>query len=194
MEQAAKDGVSKQREAERALEAAGRKDAVTPLLRRRLRLQLIDRLLCSAARLRRLRTRETSFVLCRPRQGEPQEETWSCSSSSPCGRSGGCCAGGFSCRACSWGCPHPRTRKRWSSTGLGLNARKAWLESEISAAIEQAELRHALEESLARRAALGRRFPHLASPGKSAFERTPVMRSPLVDRWTKPSRRKCALL
>ena len=46
----------------------GRKDAVTPLLRRRLRLRLIDRLLCSAARLRRLRTRETSFVLCRPRQ------------------------------------------------------------------------------------------------------------------------------
>ena len=79
----------------------GRKDAVTPLLRRRLRLRLIDRLLCSAARLRRLRTRETSFVLCRPRQRRTSgRNPGATASAPPVARSGGCCAVGFSCRAC----------------------------------------------------------------------------------------------
>ena len=53
-------------------------------------------------------------------------------------------------------------------TGLGLAARKAWLDAEVERAVERAELRGSLEESLAHRAALGRRFPHLAaSPGKA---------------------------
>ena len=50
----------------------------------------------------------------------------------------------------------------------GEAARKAWLDAEVERAVERAELRGSLEESLAHRAALGRRFPHLAaSPGKA---------------------------
>ena len=58
-------------------------------------------------------------------------------------------------------------------TGLGLNARKQWLEAELVASVERAELRAALEESLARRAALGRRLPRLASPGSSPEKDAP---------------------
>ena len=58
-------------------------------------------------------------------------------------------------------------------TGLGLNARKQWLEAELVASVERAELRAALEESLARRAALGRRLPRLASPGPSSEKDAP---------------------
>ena len=58
-------------------------------------------------------------------------------------------------------------------TGLGLNARKRWLEAELVASVERAELRAALEESLARRAALGRRLPRLASPGPSSEKDAP---------------------
>ena len=46
-------------------------------------------------------------------------------------------------------------------TGLGLNARRQWIETEISCAVERAELRGALEEALSRRAALGRRVSNV---------------------------------
>jgi kinesin family protein 4/21/27 len=60
--------------------------------------------------------------------------------------------------------------ERAPGTDLGLNARERWLESEIVFSVERAELRTALEEALSRRAALGRRFPHLASFGSASVD------------------------
>ena len=59
--------------------------------------------------------------------------------------------------------------KAGPGTGLGLNARKQWIENEIVSSVERAELRLALEDALARRVALGRRYSTLSekSPSKA---------------------------
>jgi kinesin family protein 4/21/27 len=165
MEHAAKEGISKQREAERALEAA-RKEGRRHAIAAQKAQAAVDR---QAAVLRR-KTEEAA-------NARDQLRALQAAAKANLRKKPGSTAAIPVVAAVAPAAevaPTPGAGKEGGpGTGLGLNARKAWLESEISAAIERSELRHALDESLARRAALGRRFPHLASPGKAAFERTP---------------------
>ena len=174
MEQAAKDGISKQREAERALEAA-RKEGRRHAIAAQKAQAAVDR---QAAVLRRkteeaANARDQLRALQAAAKANLRKKPGATAAAPPVAAPVVAAQVASAVAPAVEVAPIPGPGKGGPGTGLGLNARKAWLESEISAAIEQAELRHALEESLARRAALGRRFPHLASPGKSAFERTP---------------------
>lgn len=177
MERAAKEGVTKQREAERALQAA-RKEGRRHAIAAQKAQQAVDR---QAAVLRRkteeaASAREQLRALQVAAKANQRKKTVAAPAAPaavalvPVATPA---ADAVSKPEETVAAPDP-ANAAGPGTGLGLAARKAWLEAEIASAVERAELRASLEESLAHRAALGRRFPHLASPGKAAFsERTP---------------------
>ena len=158
MEKAAKEGVNRQREAERALQAA-RKDGRRHAAAAQKAQAAVDR---QVAVLRRkteeaASAREQLRALQTAAKANSRKKTAAAAATAataPAAAAAAAAAG---------------DDKAGTGTGLGLAERKAWIENEIASAVERSELRAALEESLAQRAALGRRFPHLASPGKASF-------------------------
>ena len=159
MERTARDGIARQRDAERALQAA-RKDGRRHAAAAQKAQAAVDR---QAAVLRRKteeasRAREQLRALQAAARANLRKKPVA-SAAAP---------------AAAAAPVTSEAEKAGPGTGLGLGGRKAWLEAELAGAVERAELRAALEESLAQRAALGRRFPHLATPGKqSTPARTP---------------------
>ena len=176
MERAAKEGVTKQREAERALQAA-RKEGRRHAIAAQKAQQAVDR---QAAVLRR-KTEEAASAReqLRALQVAAKANQRKKTVAAPAAPAAVATVPTPTADAVAKpeetvAAPDP-ANAAGPGTGLSLAARKAWLEAEISSAVERAELRASLEESLAHRAALGRRFPHLASPGKAAFsERSPA--------------------
>ena len=167
VERATKEGIAKQREAERSAQAA-RKEGRRHALEAQKAKRAVDR---QAAVLRR-KTEEAASAR------EQLRALQAAAKANAARRMNGVK------NAAQSALPPARERRAAASappgsddasddhagpgTGLGLAARRAWLDAEVERAVERAELRGSLEESLAHRAALGRRFPHLAaSPGKA---------------------------
>jgi hypothetical protein len=186
MERAAKDGIATQREAERALQAArkdGRRHAAAAqkaqnavdrqaaVLRRKTEEAANAREQLRALQVAARANRKTKPAAAANTVASGVPAVASVPATGPTPAPGPATAGP--------GNPGPiEADKAGPGTGLGLGGRKAWIEAELAAAVERAELRASLDDSLAQRAALGRRFPHLASPGpvsssSNAFARTP---------------------
>jgi hypothetical protein len=188
MERTAKDGITKQRDAERALQAA-RKDGRRHAAAAQKAQAAVDR---QAAVLRR-KTEEAANAREQLRslqaaaranhKRKPAAAAAAALNNAPAVVPAAAKPGSTT-----------ESDKAGPGTGLGLGGRKAWLEAELAAAVERAELRASLDETLARRAALGRRFPHLATPGKAspaaaAFARTP---GPPTAAWGAEAKTPCA--
>ena len=172
MERATKEGVAKQRESERALQRA-KKEGRRHALAARKAQSVVDR---QAAVLRRkteeasnareqLRALQAAKANARKHRGSVAAETAPAPVASFPELSVAAPAPVAAAAARAEAAGARAVDAAGPGTGLGLNARKQWLEAELVASVERAELRAALEEVLARRAALGHRLRRGASPG-----------------------------
>lgn len=162
MERATKEGIAKQRESERALQRAKKEGRRHALAARKAR-SAVDR---QAAVLRR-KTEEASHAREQLRALQAAAKANARKHRAPVDAETAAAAPVAAAVASVEAAGARADDAAGPGTGLGLNARKRWLEAELVASVERAELRAALEESLARRAALGRRLPREASPGPS---------------------------